>query len=588
VADGDHALGQADVLDFELDQFGRASALSTAARILAPAVDPKSAAAAVPMNCVTLSRLLTAPPATFGISQGRMRSLCSELRYVLRRLDVHEPDHRGASLVSEGLQASLAALPRFRQLALLDFLRFLDRNGITAEAVADDTLARYRTHCTERTLCADPARRTRKVLRAWNWAQKKVPGWPGKALTQPGRGDWYSDPLESYPLPFQQDLDRYMTRLEGRDIDHIFADNIFLHEEGSRSDRHRGLRASSIAGKRWIIRYAAAALVSKGFARVKLTSLRDLVHPVDTPQTILRFFLERRSGQLSALGAKVAQTLFLLARDYCNLPDHEVKQLADWAKRMKPPQRAGLTEKNLRRLRGLMQPRARAMLLCLPIELMRRAALRDTDPRAAARLAMYATAMEILLICPMRRGNLAGLRLDQHLYQPNPRRRSPTHILLSADEVKNDNAIHWPIPPESRKLIETYVKRYRPQLVEPGNPYLFGQGNGQRSAEHLSYWLSRYVPREIGVEFNVHLARHFAAWNFLQSNPGQYEVVRQVLGHRDIRVTIAYYVGLEADSSAKHFDATVLRDRHAVRRVAAHAFRKGVGGLGGRPRGSVR
>lgn len=71
-------------------------------------------------------------------------------------------------------------------------------------------------------------------------------------------------------------------------------------------------------------------------------------------------------------------------------------------------------------------------------------------------------------------------------------------------------------------------------------------------------------------------------------NPGQYEVVRQVLGHRTIAVTIRHYVGLEADSAAEQFDRTVLRDRQASRAIATQAFRQGTGGFLGRGRGVRR
>jgi integrase len=98
--------------------------------------------------------------------------------------------------------------------------------------------------------------------------------------------------------------------------------------------------------------------------------------------------------------------------------------------------------------------------------------------------------------------------------------------------------------------------------------------------------LSKTVSREIGIEFNVHLARHFAAWNFLRLNPGHYEIVRQILGHKDIATTMAHYVGLEVDAAAKRFDAVVLGERQATKKIAAHAFRKGRGGLG--PRGGSR
>jgi len=101
------------------------TALATAARVLAPDGHPTAAAAVVPFDCVSLRRLLQAPAATFGMSPGRRTSLCSELRYVLRRLDRHDPDDRGRPL-SGPLGACLEALPDFRRLAIVDFLRFLD------------------------------------------------------------------------------------------------------------------------------------------------------------------------------------------------------------------------------------------------------------------------------------------------------------------------------------------------------------------------------------------------------------------------------------------------------------------------------
>jgi len=65
------------------------TALATAARILAPHQDKRSGLATVPVTCRSLSRLLQTPPATFGLSASRMTSLCSELRFVMRRLGRH-------------------------------------------------------------------------------------------------------------------------------------------------------------------------------------------------------------------------------------------------------------------------------------------------------------------------------------------------------------------------------------------------------------------------------------------------------------------------------------------------------------------
>ena len=562
------------------------TALSTAAKALAPDEHPKTAATVVAMDCPSLNRLLRSSPSTFGLSAGRMTSLCSELRYILRRLGRHEPDRRGTTLASPRLQTCLDALPYHRHLAVIDFLRFLDDEGIASRQVDADTLAAFQRRCSERILGPNPKTRAGYTAATWNWACREVPGWPGMPIKRTGRTDHYTLPFNTYPTSFQQDLDAYTQWLTGPTIEQIFSDDLF-DEDGDRPRRpKRRLRPASIEGRRFILRCAGAALVSKGIDQQSLVGLRDLVTPPQHPQDIIRFYHERGGNKTSSMTDRVAQTLYLLARDYCRLPEKEVQALGTWAKRVALPEPNGLTEKNTRRLRVLMQPRVRAMLLCFPAEFMRRAAAPGLKPKTAARLAMYAVAIEILLICPMRRGNLAALRLDQHLHRPDPRRRRPTHIIIEADEVKNKNAIHWPIPPETGALIETYLARYRPHLVQPGNPYLFGIGDKQRAGKVLGGALAEIITRETGAGFNVHLARHFAAWNFLQQNPGQYEVVRQVLGHRSLKVTMTYYVGLEAAAAAEHFDHTVLRERRAVRGIAARAFRGGAGGLssrGGQP-----
>ena len=554
------------------------TALNTAAKALAP--HRASAPAFVEMNCRSLSRLLQAAPATFGLSAGRMTSLCSELRAILRRLGRHEPDRRGAGLESAALLACHQALPPHRQLATIDFMRFLDTEMIAPEAADGDTLHAYQTHRTERTLCADPADRARQVASAWNWACQSVPDWPGQTLTRTGRTDRYSFPFDTYPRSFEEDVQRYANRLRGDDLDHIFKKNPFRDDGRPTRRFQRPLRPASINSRLWFVRIAAGALVISGVDQTQLSSLRDLIFPLDRCETILRFFIKRQGNGVRSrpMTERIGKTLVLLARDYCCLPEDDVATIAAWSKEFKLPAPNGLTDKNTRRLRALMEPRARAMLLWFPQELMRRAALLNDKPEEAARLAMYAVAMEILLICPMRRENLVGLRLDHHLYRPDPRRRQLTHIIINADAVKNSNPIQWPLPAESARLIETFRTHHRQHLVDPGNPYLFGTGDKRRNAQHVGEWLAAAVTRALGVAFNVHLARHFAAWNFLRSNPGQYEIIRQVLGHRNLAVTMAYYVGLEADSAAQHFDATVLRDRQAMRKIAAYGFRQGGGG----------
>ncbi len=278
----------------------------------------------------------------------------------------------------------------------------------------------------------------------------------------------------------------------------------------------------------------------------------------------------------------IAETLRQVAHLHCALPEAEVARIAAWTRHVTPRKQLSMSEKNMQRLGALVQPRAYALLLNLPARLMREAARPGQRPRAAALLAMYAVALEILTICPMRRSNLAALRLDRHLRRAHA--GAPVHeIFLAGEEVKNGETIQWPLPPESARLIETYLRDHRPHLAEPGNPFLFPSGDGQRvrAASSLSDALKAIVERETGAEFNLHLMRHLAVYQFLRAFPGQYEIVRRLLAHRTVETTRAFYAGLEARFAALLFDELVRQARRDTRPLAGRAVMRHAG-RGGR------
>jgi integrase len=562
------------------------TALNTAARVLAPGLPLRSALASVPMTWPSLSRLRAAPPATFGLTKGRLTSLCSEVGAVLRRLPGAAPDRRGEPLQSAALRGCLDALPPYRRMALLRFLRFLDAENSPPEAVDRATFSAYQAHCAAFAFKSHSARLARGALRTWNWAHQNLPDWPGRPVNSL-RTESFTPPPTAYPQSFQDDLARYADRLRGRDLEYIFSRDVAEPDasDAGQAKRHRPLRPSTVALWLGMIRGAAGALVRAGVEPERITSLRDLVEPLERPERIIRSYLARHGGGPGKRAGDIAALLYRLARDHCSLPANHVAQLHDWARRVTPKSPRGMTDKNMRRLEGLKSPRVRAMLYHLPTELMKRAeaamhrtGTTQTRPEVAARMAMYATAIELLLVCPLRCGNLVALRLDRHLRRPDPRKGRFTHIAIPGDEVKNNTALHRPIPPESQRIIETYLTRFRPHLVTPENPYLFGVKDRQRRPDSFGRYLSVIITRETGAAFNPHLARHFAARNFLQANPGQYEIVRQVLGHRDLKTTTTFYTGDEGEAAAEHFDRTVLRDRQALRLLAAQAFKKGAGG----------
>ncbi len=59
------------------------------------------------------------------------------------------------------------------------------------------------------------------------------------------------------------------------------------------------------------------------------------------------------------------------------------------------------------------------------------------------------------------------------------------------------------------------------------------------------------------LTINMHLFRHIAAKIWLDANPGQYEVLKRLLGHSRLSQTLNLYAGFEAGTSTRLFAAVV-------------------------------
>ena len=55
----------------------------------------------------------------------------------------------------------------------------------------------------------------------------------------------------------------------------------------------------------------------------------------------------------------------------------------------------------------------------------------------------------------------------------------------------------------------------------------------------------------------VHQFRHAAGALLLKHRPGEYELVRQLLGHRSVQTTINSYIGLENIQASEIFSQIV-------------------------------
>ena len=135
------------------------------------------------------------------------------------------------------------------------------------------------------------------------------------------------------------------------------------------------------------------------------------------------------------------------------------------------------------------------------------------------------------------------------------------HLRFPAAEVKNASDLEFPLMPESVKFLDIYLSDWHPLLITSSPTSFLFPGKGSdlpKGTGALSGQIRDLVHAYTRLDMPAHRFRHAVAKIFLDRNPGQYEVVRQLLGHKDIATTISFYAGAESASAARHYAKTIL------------------------------
>jgi integrase len=488
-------------------------------------------------------RLKDVEPAATGISRGRWANIRSLLRTALAVVQPISPGRHQNDLRPEWLALWNELTSKSDKIALSRVLRFCSARGITPNAVTKETFDDFHLHL-ERSLLKRPSQTFAMTVRAWQRVRAAIPGWPQLGVSIPDRRKQWVSGWDCFPDALRRDCQAWLDRLAGRDL---------VEDEVS----FRPVRPVTLAHREWQIRAFASALVRMGRDAATLTSLSDLVE-IDAFKTGLRCFLDRAGGAPTTGIADLASSLKAVARHYVRVgPDH-LQRMGAIIGRLSPGRR-GLTETNMTRLRPFNEQENVSALLALPRELMRQAR-RHRNPQRGAVRAQMAVAIEILLMAPIRMRNLVNLDIEQHLVRSV--QGGVLHIVIEAEDVKNEEPLEHPLPLESAALIDTYIEKFRPRLSSKNGTALFpGIDSDPKNQDAFGTQISRTVRAHTGLRVNPHLFRHLGAKLYLDANPGDYETVRRVLGHRSLQTTIDFYTGLETPAAARHFDKTILNLR---------------------------
>ncbi len=494
-------------------------------------------------------------PLAAGLTERRWANVCSGLNKAVELVRELVPSRNTTPLLPEW-KALLDTLPSKYVRKLSACMRYLGGKGVTPAAVAAADLLEY---CDA--IVADRMRRNAEkaaddFVWAWNRTSKAFPAWPQVIVPRQDKRDSYSFPLEFFPAAFAADVEAYLGRLT----------HGILFDDGDEEDIDLGplrpVRPATVETRRRQLRAAASCLVHSGMPVSEIVSIAALVE-VPNAKRILHFLMQRQGGMASSGVAQMGTLLAKVALHWAKVsPEHHAK-LRRLAARV-AVQHSGMTAKNRERLRPFDDDNLVVEFVCLPDTIRKKVEQDKRSPRLKARHAQMAAAIAILLVIPLRRTNLAAIDIHRHLVS----NRNGVYLVIPEHETKNREPINFQIPPFALEVIKWYMIEYRPHQFVGESAALFPGRDGQPKSPHtLAVQIKDTVREFLGLEFNIHLFRHAAGKIFLDLNPGNYEVVRQLLRHKSVNTTTSAYSGAETRKAGLLYADVLegLRALHAPR-----------------------
>jgi integrase len=426
---------------------------------------------------------------------------------------------------------------RRAHIGLSRLARYASAKGIEPEEINDAAIEACITAVRNETLHGKPNDLHRAMAIIWNEAVQqsgldlqpvKVPSFrvPAKRI------EW-----ALLANAFRKDVDKCLTWCSGSDA---FAANA----------RSRALAPQTVQLRQNHIHAAVTALVASGVKPTDITSLADLVTP-ENFKRILRLRHETVEGRENAFNGDLGRALVRIAREWVKVDADVLIELRRLAGKVPIPM-SGLTAKNKRALRQFDDPAVMQRWFNLPSRLWDEVK-RDAKPNLQTLVkAQAALAVAILSYMPLRLQNLATLTFDVHLFMREGA-RATSSLELSAGEVKNRRELAFDIPSDVAKMLIEYRNRIAPKVIGRRPDGLFVKADGTSKNQSSVAWLIRkYLKRRAGIVLSSHQFRHLSAKVLLDAEPGSFETVRQLLGHKSLTTTVGAYAGIDSRRAARH------------------------------------
>ncbi len=501
-------------------------------------------------------------PATTGLSPKRIANIIAHVRAALKWSYATWPRaSRFPQMRPEWTRLKSLLLPRSKLAMWLSRLtHWANLNSIDPAEIDADVFARFAEHLDQTAAVKSPIKSARQIARHWNMAAEMVPGWPQTRLPLPStRTTTRAAAKEDLSHSMAADLAAYLRSMQG--------ENKSASQPKRRNYRAAEARLTSpkeepyiysittIRQREQILRRAIGlAALERGCRVVDLSGLADLVAP-GMPGAILERY-EEELGMPDDPPASIrlmSLTLFVMARRYLNSSESTMLGLRNIIG-VAGPERFGMTEKNRSKLKSLTR-RQYELLFRLPSSLLSRAIANIKNGKGTVSdlvNAQTAVAIAILLHAPIRGANLASIRLGYELDLP-AETGAEAWLRFSFDQVKNRIALEFPLPPDVAALIRAYVREVMPEFNRSGftSAVFPGLKHETKGVSHLGGQIASRITEAVGIRLNQHLFRHLLAYIYLARNPGKYDVIKHLLGHKSVETTKKYYCGAEGETAIR-------------------------------------
>jgi integrase len=492
----------------------------------------------IPLDLPVLSGKLAAiNPAAAGLSTKTFSNIRSDFLAAISASGLKQLRSPGKGALSPGWARLLAKLPKRRAgIGLSRLARHASREGVEPDQIDDAALDRFITAVRQSSLHRNPNRLHRTIAKIWNEAARQ-PGLDLRQVTIPSfrppakRTNW-----EDLMCEFRQHVDAHLAWCAGSDMFHADA-------------RPRPLAAQTLKLRRIQIHAAVTALVAAGVNPSAIKSLADLVSP-DAFKLILRQRYNAANGRENSFNRGLAETLAQIAREWVKVDAGVLAELKKLVGKMPMPQ-PGLTDKNKGFLRQFDDPAVLQRLHDLPDRLWAEVRRQPPHFRTLAK-AQAALALNILCYIPLRLQNLVPLTFDVHLFV-RAEANAISSLEIAAPEVKNKTDMAFDIPRRTAKMLIEYRDRTAPKIIGRRPDRLFVNADGSPKSPSTVAWLIKtYARRRAGIVLTSHQFRHLSAKVLLDAEPGSFETVRQLLGHKSLKTTVGAYAGIDSRRAARH------------------------------------